>query len=1120
MYVPYQPISQSGDSTAYVPQSLAIAQQQGIALLDKERVKNWDQWITKELGFKKKEDLFKCFSAEQIDSIGLTITNFERGNGFIVADETGVGKGRILSGICRWAIKHGKKVIFFTEKESLFSDFWRDLNDTQTIDLLKDPTLFHSAATIYDQITGEAILKGRPALVKKIESEEKFSPSANLIMTNYSQISGKTQADKKLKPLLSISKNSVIILDESHNGSGNSNTKKVLMELLKTSKTIVFSSATYIKDESQLDLYKQVMDFDNQTIHILKKTLEGDGTNNLLRSVFTYELTKKLQFWRREHEPAEGDWKVILCNDKSTQELYLNKYSYIINSLFGILMELMKNPEIQEDLEIMNVWFSLGSTINRLSKNLLLLLKIDDLSEAIVDTVLNKKEKAVIVIDSTFLSIISKVIDFQINMSNNLINSDINTDSDMNSSESTNSTTDEEEDNKFNLTEDIISNGAYELNFKQVLLYIMHKAAGEVILKNKNIVGQSIIDQYETLKKESDFFESLAISPIDKIIDTLAEKSIVATEVSGRNYKVVNGRVQKYKKIHKTHIVSQFNSGGNDVIILTRAGASGLSLHASRTFADQRTRNLFELEINTRSTFRLQFIGRVNRKNQSTKPNFYTVVTSLPFEQRILNIEQRKLQKLQSHISGDSQKLSQTTVLNLFTDYCNNAAKQFLINNKDMAYQMGISLRRDDESLYYVDSLLKRCIILKYETQDFIYNYLQYAAECELLFNEQTQTDFVANFDRLKTFWFESSGDDTTTITHLHQENPTALINNFNYTWVGVMKSINTYKTYSNSIMQLESELKLNQYKQEAVKDYLMKTLQDFYSQKDIKYSHVKEVIEPILCNITIGKQVYFSTDFGEIYGYISDIQFPNIKDNHKYSNLCILNIITINPQINKNCFYSGQNYRISIHDIINANPTFSTKPIDFNKYSRTSSQYQRTSYSLIGNPVYIEFLKQCYDIGTLRYIPINGDDKLCLFLPPKMLSDDIFKLKKPLFNLFKLKQYLISGKITEIATTWKDPSIEIPVFKITRLKLKDTYPPKSTFLLHVPHNVNRDFNIITYPIRAYLNKRVSSDSTYAIFELNADRMVKFLFMLDHLGYVWFGDFINKYKSTSNYYLK
>mgnify|MGYP000432094907 FL=1 len=111
MYVPYQPISKKGDETAFVPIELQEAQQQGIKLLPSKLTTNWDEWVAKEIGFNNKEELFEVFSAEQIDSIGLTIYNFNNGHGFIIADETGIGEGRILGGVCRWAFSQDRKSV-------------------------------------------------------------------------------------------------------------------------------------------------------------------------------------------------------------------------------------------------------------------------------------------------------------------------------------------------------------------------------------------------------------------------------------------------------------------------------------------------------------------------------------------------------------------------------------------------------------------------------------------------------------------------------------------------------------------------------------------------------------------------------------------------------------------------------------------------------------------------------------------------------------------------------------------------------------------------------------------------------------------------------------------------
>jgi hypothetical protein len=201
--------------------------------------------------------------------------------------------------------------------------------------------------------------------------------------------------------------------------------------------------------------------------------------------------------------------------------------------------------------------------------------------------------------------------------------------------------------------------------------------------------------------------------------------------------------------------VAEFNSGLKNVIIITRAGASGISLHASATFKDQRVRDLFELEITNRPTYRLQFIGRVNRKNQVVQPEFYTIITKLPFEQRILNVEQQKLKTLQSHISGDDEKLDQENIYNFYTKYCNQSVYQFLQNHKQLAFQMGIGMKDKTEDFYYIDSILKRCIVLNSEQQNFLYDYLIYCTECEVKLKTKKVVPDSVKMDHLKTFWHQ-----------------------------------------------------------------------------------------------------------------------------------------------------------------------------------------------------------------------------------------------------------------------------------------------------------------------------------------------------------------------------
>ena len=62
-------------------------------------------------------------SIEQVDALALALHALHQGRGFIEADETGIGKGRVLAGLAQWAWRERRLVLFLTEKPNLFSDF-------------------------------------------------------------------------------------------------------------------------------------------------------------------------------------------------------------------------------------------------------------------------------------------------------------------------------------------------------------------------------------------------------------------------------------------------------------------------------------------------------------------------------------------------------------------------------------------------------------------------------------------------------------------------------------------------------------------------------------------------------------------------------------------------------------------------------------------------------------------------------------------------------------------------------------------------------------------------------------------------------------------------------------
>jgi hypothetical protein len=67
-----------------------------------------DEFVTSELGYDSIEEMHNALAAEQVDSVAMAIHNMWGGNAMIIGDQTGVGKGRQMAALIRWACKQGK----------------------------------------------------------------------------------------------------------------------------------------------------------------------------------------------------------------------------------------------------------------------------------------------------------------------------------------------------------------------------------------------------------------------------------------------------------------------------------------------------------------------------------------------------------------------------------------------------------------------------------------------------------------------------------------------------------------------------------------------------------------------------------------------------------------------------------------------------------------------------------------------------------------------------------------------------------------------------------------------------------------------------------------------------
>ena len=269
-------------------------------------------FVAKKLGYSDIE-LCKSLFAEQIDGVALAIYNIEKKNqGIIIGDQTGIGKGRQAAAIIRYAVKQGLKPLFLTEKANLFTDIFRDLAGIGSGDLkpfimnTTDPKtgskvkiLDQNAETVYESLS-------------KVETDEIIN-SVNLddfdfVVSTYSQFNRNNLStdpkeyniDKKGLFLQIIAQNNILILDESHNASGASNTGKFFTSVLSTAKGCVYLSATFAKTPANMPVYsvKTSLKDTNMTDEEFILAFEKGGV--ALQELVSAQLVQEGQMIRRQ----------------------------------------------------------------------------------------------------------------------------------------------------------------------------------------------------------------------------------------------------------------------------------------------------------------------------------------------------------------------------------------------------------------------------------------------------------------------------------------------------------------------------------------------------------------------------------------------------------------------------------------------------------------------------------------------------------------------------------------------------------------------------------------------------------------------------------------------------
>lgn len=749
--VTYEPRSSSSAVGTLVPVNMRDAVQNSLNLLEDE-VGDLDEFVASRIGMDV-ESMQRNFSAEQVDALAMAINNAEHGGGFIIGDQTGIGKGRIVAGMIRYAINRGLMPVFVTEKPNLYADMMRDLSDIGMGEMLgygtddlrvlmtnKDESVPYGANGEYAM---PKLGRQADAVWQEMIANEQAPSKYLAIFTTYSQMqtSGGAMPDR-MKAIQAIMPNAYLILDESHNAGGTGaaggrkTAKQLIAErtngfvgrsgfmrlLVQKAKASFFSSATYAKRPNVMDLYQST-----NMIHAVDKPEQlGDAIARggvPLQQITAAMLAADGQYMRRERSfhGVKYDTKPVAV-DKDAAENMAHAMSEVLN--FSRMKE-GAIGKLQDEYDAAGAMLTdvgnnaktsveganFGSIMHNLIDQMLLALKtkgaVDEAMAA-----LERGEKVVLTVANTmgsFIADYAKEMELSAGQPVNLSFTDL-----------------------------------YRKYLEKQRWVRIKSPNGETSLyrltdDDLGPVLSSMFRRIDDWMKQANFGDA-PISPIDYLHAELRKrkvngKSIATDEITGRtatiNYEGVTPVLASRSSSIKTRLkaINGFNNGDIDVLILNQSGSTGLSLHASEKFKDQRPRHMILIQAEKNIDTHMQMLGRIHRTGQVKLPIYSQLMADIPAELRPAAVLQGKMAKLTANTTASKDSdFAADGVVDFMNDYGGQVAVEYLLDNPEVYHKLGgadmMTLSQDDASEDDIRKLTGYIPLLPIKMQEKVYGEL------------------------------------------------------------------------------------------------------------------------------------------------------------------------------------------------------------------------------------------------------------------------------------------------------------------------------------------------------------------------------------------------------------
>ena len=707
---PYAPTSKAKAIGTLVPTNMSTAVTAALNNLQ-DKVGQIDHYVARELGYDPAE-VGKYFSGEQIDALGMALLQMKADKGYIIGDQTGIGKGRVVAGVIRWALKNGRTPIFVTEKPNLYADMYRDLSDIAVQPIR--PIMTDADKKIPLDPDGNVVLKTGPtarhAALLRGMAESASLGEHNMIFTTYNQmqtVAGK--ATERSAFLNAFAGNAVVIFDESHNAGGTDVrahaghfNRELGIEggdrlgragfaraLAGQAKAVFYSSATYAKRPEVMDLYfktDMAMAVDNN-VRKLPGAIAAGGVP--LQQAVAAMLTEAGQYVRRERsfEGVQYNTPIVPVNRTHAE------------TISAVMMQVHQFDKAKKD------------AIKQIKKD----MKAD--ASAIRSETSGSGGSAATASSTNFTSIMHNVIDQMLLT----LKADAGIELAIKALKNGEAPVLTVSNTMGSFIDEYAKNAGLKggdrlgLSFKDLLMRYL-ESARDVTIKpptggsfkrrlTDEELGPHALAKFNSIRKMikgATHLESVPISPIDWMHFKLQKAGYTTSEITGRTatikYRDNGEQTFQIRPNSETSVagklktIRNFNTAKTDVIILNQSGATGLSLHASERnpVEGRKRRRMIIVQAEKNIDTHMQMLGRVHRTGQVVAPAYDQLVADIPAEKRPAAVLAKKMASLNANTTGArSSQFTAKDSLDFINQYGDEAAAQLMQDMPELHERLG-----------------------------------------------------------------------------------------------------------------------------------------------------------------------------------------------------------------------------------------------------------------------------------------------------------------------------------------------------------------------------------------------------------------------------------------------